>query len=167
MLYDLPDCYQHHHRLFSLLVVIPQANKSPGILRLVWKYHGQCRNSHLAVWYRSRYEQQFMSDSSFLDPMVRFRCGSAELCTLELFNCIDVVRFMPADALWTFAMAFNVYLTFFRKYNSDQLRRLEWKYIVLCYGLPLMPAFTYFFIKSPSRGKIYGSAIVCSLLYRL
>lgn len=86
---------------------------------------------------------------------------------LGLFDCIDVVRFMPADALWTFAMAFNVYLTFFRKYNSDQLRRLEWKYIVLCYGLPFIPAFTYFFIRSPSRGKIYGSAIVCSLPSRL
>lgn len=67
---------------------------------------------------------------------------------------------MPADALWTFAMAFNVYLTFFRKYNSEQLRRLEWKYVVLCYGLPLIPAFSYFFIRTRSRGKIYGAAIV-------
>jgi hypothetical protein len=68
---------------------------------------------------------------------------------------------MPADALWTFAMAFNVYLTFFRKYNSEQLRRLEWKYLILCYGLPVIPAFTYFFIRTESRGKVYGSAIVC------
>lgn len=108
-----------------------------------------------------------MSDASFLDSVVRLHRENAELCTLESFDCIDVVRFMPADALWTFAMAFNVYLTFFRKYNSEQLRRLEWKYIVLCYGLPFIPAFTYFFIRSPSRGKIYGSAIVCSPLSRL
>ncbi|BCS27532.1 putative cAMP receptor-like protein [Aspergillus puulaauensis] len=82
---------------------------------------------------------------------------SSNLCQMQAFL---IQWFMPADALWTFAMAFNVYLTFFRKYNSEQLRRLEWKYIVLCYGLPFIPAFTYFFIRSPSRGKIYGSAIL-------
>lgn len=71
-----------------------------------------------------------------------------------------MLRFMPADALWTFAMACNVYLTFFHKYNSEQLRRLEWKYAVCCYGLPFIPAFVYFFIKSQARGRVYGSAIV-------
>lgn len=67
---------------------------------------------------------------------------------------------MPADALWAFAMACNVYLTFFRKYDSEQLRRLEWKYVVCCYGLPFIPAFTYFFIETKDRGKVYGSAVV-------
>ena len=70
------------------------------------------------------------------------------------------LRFMPADALWTFAMACNVYLTFFYKYDSEQLRRLEWKYFLFCYGLPFIPAFTYFFIESDALGRIYGSAIV-------
>jgi hypothetical protein len=74
-------------------------------------------------------------------------------------------RFMPADALWTFAMACNVYLTFFHQYNSDQLRRLEWKYVVGCYGLPFIPAFVYFFIHTPARGRVYGSAIVRLLLF--
>ncbi|KAL4915598.1 Nnf1-domain-containing protein [Aspergillus aurantiobrunneus] len=81
----------------------------------------------------------------------------SNLCQIQAFL---IQWFMPADALWTFAMAFNVYLTFFRKYNSEQLRRLEWKYVALCYGLPFIPAFTYFFIKTQSRGKIYGSAIL-------
>lgn len=67
---------------------------------------------------------------------------------------------MPADALWAFAMACNVCLTFFRKYDSEQLRRLEWKYWVFCYGLPFVPAFTYFFIETKDRGKVYGSAVV-------
>jgi hypothetical protein len=69
-------------------------------------------------------------------------------------------RFMPADALWTFAMACNVYLTFFRKYDAKQLRLLEWRYILLCYGIPFVPAFVYFFVRSDSRGKVYGSAVV-------
>lgn len=71
-----------------------------------------------------------------------------------------MTRFLPADALWAFAMACNVYLTFFRKYDSDQLRRLEWKYILCCYGLPFIPAFAYFFIETKARGKVYGSADV-------
>lgn len=67
---------------------------------------------------------------------------------------------MPADAMWTFAMACNVYLTFFHKYNSEQLRCLEWKYVLCCYGLPLIPAVIFFFINTPTRGRVYGSAIV-------
>lgn len=67
---------------------------------------------------------------------------------------------MPADALWTFAMACNVYLTFFHKYNSEQLRQIEWKYVVCCYGLPFIPSFIYFFIHTQARGWVYGSAIV-------
>ncbi|KAL4801567.1 Nnf1-domain-containing protein [Aspergillus unguis] len=82
---------------------------------------------------------------------------NSNLCQIQAFF---IQWFMPADALWTFAMAFNVYLTFFRKYNSEQLRRLEWKYVALCYGLPFIPAFSYFFIRTRSRGKIYGTAIL-------
>jgi hypothetical protein len=67
---------------------------------------------------------------------------------------------MPADALWTFAMAFNVYLTFFRKYDAKQLRTLEPRYFLFCYGIPFFPAFSYFFVRSNSRGKVYGSAVV-------
>ncbi|OQD98813.1 hypothetical protein PENSOL_c008G10624 [Penicillium solitum] len=57
-------------------------------------------------------------------------------------------------------MACNVYLTFFHKYDSEQLRRLEWKYVLCCYGIPFVPAFAYFFIQTQARGRIYGSAIL-------
>lgn len=67
---------------------------------------------------------------------------------------------MPADALWTFAMAFNVYLTFFHKYDASKLRSLEWKYLVLCYGLPFIAALVMLFISTSSKGPIYGSATV-------
>jgi hypothetical protein len=43
---------------------------------------------------------------------------------------------MPADSLWTLSMAFNVYLVFFKKYSSEQLKKLEWKYFIACYGIP-------------------------------
>ncbi|KAH0544605.1 hypothetical protein FGG08_001254 [Glutinoglossum americanum] len=66
--------------------------------------------------------------------------------------------FMPADSLWTLAMACNVYLTFFRKYNAAQLKKLEWKYFLACYGIPFPPAVTYLFVESKARGKVYGPA---------
>ncbi|KAL9136393.1 MAG: hypothetical protein Q9175_002410 [Cornicularia normoerica] len=50
--------------------------------------------------------------------------------------------FLPADALWNLAMAINVYMTLFRKYNAQQLKALEWRYHCM----------------TPSKGKIYGPA---------
>ncbi|KAJ5698303.1 hypothetical protein N7462_000308 [Penicillium macrosclerotiorum] len=76
----------------------------------------------------------------------------SSLCQFQAFL---IQWFMPADALWTFAMACNVYLTFFHKYNSEQLRQLEWKYVLFCYGLPFIPAFIYFFIQTQARGRLW------------
>lgn len=67
---------------------------------------------------------------------------------------------MPADALWTFAMGCNVWLSFFRSYDAAALRRLEYKYLLACYGLPFIPALVYLFVSTIGRGKIYGSAVV-------
>ncbi|KAL9113371.1 MAG: hypothetical protein Q9227_002412 [Pyrenula ochraceoflavens] len=77
------------------------------------------------------------------------------LCQFQAFL---IQTFMPADALWMFAMACNVYLTFFHHYDAHQLRSLEWRYFLFSYGLPLVPAFIYLFIHTTERGKIYGSA---------
>jgi hypothetical protein len=69
-------------------------------------------------------------------------------------------RFYPADALWALCMACNVELTFFHQYNAEQLRHLEWRYTILCYGVPLIPAFTLLFIRDEDKGRAYGPAIV-------
>ncbi|KAJ5496874.1 hypothetical protein N7463_008861 [Penicillium fimorum] len=79
----------------------------------------------------------------------------SSLCQFQAFL---IQWFMPADALWAFAMACNVYLTFFYRYDSEQLRQIEWKYVVCCYGLPFIPSFIYFFIHTQARGWVYGSA---------
>ncbi|KAJ9207912.1 hypothetical protein DTO164E3_198 [Paecilomyces variotii] len=79
------------------------------------------------------------------------------LCQVQGFL---IQWFMPADALWAFAMALNVYLTFFHKFDSSQLRKLEWKYFVACYGIPFVPAFIYCFVDTPAKGKIYGEAVL-------
>ena len=82
---------------------------------------------------------------------------------------------MPADAMWNLCMAINVYLTLFKKYTPDDLRSLEWIYILgrrytrhLChipayvwsvnYGGPFIPAFVYCFVSTPENGRIYANA---------
>lgn len=82
------------------------------------------------------------------------------MLSTDVQNLTMTYRFMPADALWTFAMALNVYLTFFRQYDAHQLRSFEWRYLLCCYGIPFIPAFVFCFVESQSRGKVYGSAVV-------
>lgn len=67
---------------------------------------------------------------------------------------------MLSDSLWNMSMAINVYLTVFKNYNTDDLKRLEWIYLLVNYGLPFMPAFAYCFINVAGRGKIYGPAVL-------
>lgn len=69
-------------------------------------------------------------------------------------------RLFPADVLWNLAMAINVYLTVFRKYNAAELRALEWRYLVACYGFPFIWSLILVFIKTESRGRIFGPATI-------
>lgn len=55
-------------------------------------------------------------------------------------------------------MAINVYMTLFRKYNAQQLKTLEWRYHLMCYGGPFLVAFVYIFVHTEARGPIYGPA---------
>lgn len=55
-------------------------------------------------------------------------------------------------------MAVNVYLTFYRKYDGQKLRKMEVPYLLFCYGLPFIVALTYIFIKDAKRGRMYGNA---------
>lgn len=57
-------------------------------------------------------------------------------------------------------MACNVWLSFFRSYDAHALRKLEWKYLVACYGIPFVPAIALLFLETQNRGKAYGTAVV-------
>lgn len=74
------------------------------------------------------------------------------------FQAFLIQMFMPADALWTLAMAINVYLTFYYKFDAQKLRKMELPYFVVCYGIPFVVAITYIFINHPERGRMYGDA---------
>ena len=87
---------------------------------------------------------------------IRAGPGSA-LCTFQGFF---IQMLMPADALWTFCMALNVYLTFFRSYTAKDLRGLEKWYFLACYGIPFLPAIVYAIIQASKQKQIYGNALV-------
>jgi 4-hydroxybenzoate polyprenyltransferase len=65
---------------------------------------------------------------------------------------------MPADALWTLAMAVNVYLTFYHKFDAQRLRKMEPYYLGTCYGIPFVVALVFIFVSTPEKGRMYGNA---------
>ncbi|KAK8035025.1 G coupled receptor like [Apiospora rasikravindrae] len=74
------------------------------------------------------------------------------------FQAFLIQMFLPADALWTLAMAINVYLTFYFKFDAMRLRNMEIWYFLACYGIPFVPALTYIFISSKDGVRVYGNA---------
>jgi hypothetical protein len=77
-------------------------------------------------------------------------------CQLQAF-LIQV--FMQGDAYWALAMAINVYLTFYHKFDARALRKMEIPYFICCYGIPFIPGFTFLFV-SNSSGRPYGNAVL-------
>ncbi|CZT11060.1 related to G protein coupled receptor like protein [Rhynchosporium graminicola] len=77
------------------------------------------------------------------------------LCQFQAFL---LQMFMQSDPLWSCAMAVNVYLVFFRRYDAARLKKLYWYYGALCYGLPFIPAIFFVFYKNDDNGKMYGNA---------
>ncbi|OAQ83478.1 G-protein coupled receptor [Purpureocillium lilacinum] len=87
---------------------------------------------------------------SFLDHPNSFGCQ---------LQALLIQWFMAADAGWILAMAINVYLTLYRKYDSKRLRRMELTYLLACYGIPFIPAFVLVFIKR-NGVRVYGDAVL-------
>lgn len=82
---------------------------------------------------------------------------------MQDFKYISLTRsrsWMPADSLWSFCMALNIYLAFYRKYTAEDLMKLEKWYFSACYGLPLCLAVALQLIKTDDRGRVYGPAQV-------
>ncbi|KAI1079299.1 family A G protein-coupled receptor-like protein [Whalleya microplaca] len=87
----------------------------------------------------------------FVDDINTFGCQ---------FQAFLIQMFMPADAYWTLAMAVNVYLTFYFKFDATKLRKMEVWYFLICYGAPFIPAITYVFLYKEAEGRFYGNAIL-------
>lgn len=65
---------------------------------------------------------------------------------------------MVADAYWAFAMALNVYLTFYHRYDIEQLTSIGKWYFLFCYGLPSIPGVLYVWVKNKNGARMYGNA---------
>ncbi|KAF4305545.1 hypothetical protein GTA08_BOTSDO06387 [Botryosphaeria dothidea] len=82
------------------------------------------------------------------------------LCRFQGF-CIQM--FTTSAVLWTLSMALNVYLIYFRKFDTAQLRRLEPWYIAINYGWPFGHTFILLMLDiSPKQSGIFGPAVVRS-----
>ncbi len=79
---------------------------------------------------------------------------------IYIVGILRLCRFMCADGFWTFAMACNVYLTFFHKYDAEMLRTMEKWYFLGCYGVPFIPALVYIFIVDANGNRLYGNAVL-------
>ncbi|EFY84982.1 G-protein coupled receptor [Metarhizium acridum CQMa 102] len=87
---------------------------------------------------------------SFLGNLDSFGCQ---------FQAMLVQWFMAADVGWILAMAVNVYLTVYRKFDIKRLHKMELIYLPACYGIPFIPAFTYLFVRHNGE-RIYGDAVL-------
>ncbi|KAF4630333.1 hypothetical protein G7Y89_g7807 [Cudoniella acicularis] len=80
--------------------------------------------------------------------------NSSALCQFQGF----LMQMFPlTDVLWTLAMACDVYLMVFYRYEAEDLHRLEIKYIGVITSFTLIPAATFLFIHNAERGPMYGS----------
>ncbi|KAF5867829.1 putative g-protein coupled receptor protein [Botrytis fragariae] len=80
---------------------------------------------------------------------------NSPLCQFQGFL---LEMFMQSDPWWSLAMATNVYLVFFYRFDAAQLKKLYPYYALICYGLPFIPAMVCLFVKNNEKGKIYGNA---------
>ncbi|KAL6922398.1 hypothetical protein FSHL1_006357 [Fusarium sambucinum] len=69
-----------------------------------------------------------------------------------------IETFMFADVFWALAMASNVYLTFYHRFDGVKLRKLEPLHISLCYGIPFIIAITFLFVRNGDGVRAYGNA---------
>lgn len=58
--------------------------------------------------------------------------------------------------MWNLCMAINVYLNVFKRYSAADLRKLEWTYILACYGVIFVAALVCCFILTAERRRAYG-----------
>lgn len=61
-------------------------------------------------------------------------------------------------------MAINVFLIVYRRYDTETLRRLEWKYMGAVTAFTFIPALVFLFIRTDDKGPMYGSVTVCETL---
>ncbi|RDL31337.1 uncharacterized protein BP5553_09546 [Venustampulla echinocandica] len=109
--------------------------------------------SNTLIFYAS-FANLFANVAALIGDSALYRLDGA-LCQFQSFL---LEMFMQSDPMWSCAMAVNVYLVFFRRFDAPRLKKLYWYYGVICYGLPFIPAIFCLFYKTGQKGKMYGDA---------
>lgn len=138
-----------------LLSCVPKACQQADFLCFMGKHTGKCGHIDVTVSHPNGPRFALMSAPSVSHPIVSIDCWKVRARLL-----MSVCSLLLADVLWNLAMAINVYMTLFRNFGSQQLKSLEWRYHLMCYGSPFLVALVPLFIRSSERGRIYGPATV-------
>lgn len=67
---------------------------------------------------------------------------------------------MQSDPMWGTCMAMNVYFVIFRRWDSKKLKQMFKWYILVCYGVPFIPAMFCLWYQNQKNGRVYGDATV-------
>ncbi|KAH8666013.1 putative cAMP receptor [Tricladium varicosporioides] len=87
--------------------------------------------------------------------------NNSALCQFQGF----LMQMFPlTDVLWTLAMAIDVFLIVYYKYDAEDLRKLEIKYISAITAFCFIPALSFLFVRTREKGPMYASVTLwCSI----
>ncbi|KAI1259312.1 hypothetical protein F5Y18DRAFT_443603 [Xylariaceae sp. FL1019] len=83
--------------------------------------------------------------------------STSPLCQAQAFL---FELFMQSDPWWSFAMAVNVYMVFFFSANPQSFLQYWYIYVLVCYGVPFIPALWLLIIRDTAGHNVYGNATI-------
>ncbi|MCJ1477833.1 hypothetical protein MMC13_006506 [Lambiella insularis] len=111
--------------------------------------------SRLVFW--TSFSILFMSVAPLISASGMGAGKSSVLCMSQAFF---VQMFLGVDAMWSLCMATNVYLSIFKGWSTKDLAKLDFPYLVICYGASGIPAIIYLILTTSGRATIYGPALI-------
>lgn len=136
---------------------------SLGIIAIIgtFSFSRQFRNPIHRLIFINAFYSIFDVTATFISLSGPDAGNHSALCQFQGF----LMQMFPlADVLWTLAMALDVFLIVYYKYDSRDLRKLEPFYIVTITSLVGIPAGTFLFIHTAAKGPMYASVTLwCSI----
>ncbi|PMD45810.1 putative cAMP receptor [Hyaloscypha variabilis F] len=154
-----------HHQMEVLTIVERSASvlSTIGIATIIgtFCFSRQFRNPIQRIVFINAFYNIFDVTATFISLSGPEAGNSSRLCQFQGF----LMQMFPlADVLWTLAMAIDVFLIVFYKYDTEDLHKLEIKYIAIITALVFIPAASFLFVHTKERGPMFGSVTIwCSI----
>ncbi|KAE9376167.1 hypothetical protein N431DRAFT_532430 [Stipitochalara longipes BDJ] len=154
-----------HHQVEVLSMVERAASilSTIGIASIISTFclSRQFRNPIQRIVFINAFYNIFDVTATFISLSGPSAGNSSRLCQFQGF----LMQMFPlSDVLWTLAMAIDVFLIVFYKYDTEDLHKLEVKYIAVITALVFIPAASFLFVHTKERGPMYGSVTIwCSI----